>query len=158
MHKIKCFFLCIILAGSITAQELNARVTVVSTRVSGNVNKNAFLTLQTGLNNFLNNRKWTNETYTAVEKIDCNFLLNLESTEEVNVYKASLTIQAARPVFNTSYLSPIVNFKDDDISFKYVEFQQLDFNENRITGTDALVSNLTAVFGCPEPRLFQGIS
>ncbi len=103
--------------------------------------------MQTALTNFLNNRKWTNETYSPTERIDCNFLLNLESTNDVNVYTASLTIQAARPVFNTSYLSPIINFKDDDIIFKYVEFQQLDFNENRITGTDALVSNLTAVFG-----------
>lgn len=129
------------------AQELNARVTVVATRVNNTVNKNAFLTLQTALNNFLNNRKWTNEAFTAAEKIECNFLLNLESTDDANVYRGSLTIQAARPIFNTSYVSPLINFKDDDIVFKYIEFQQLDFNENRVTGNDALVSNLTAVFG-----------
>ena len=98
------------------------------------------------MNNFINNRKWTSETYAANERIECNFLLNLESTGDVNVYKASLTIQAARPVFNTSYVSPIVNFKDDDVMFKYVEFQQLDFNDNRVTGSDGLVSNLTATF------------
>ncbi|MBK7884203.1 MAG: DUF4835 family protein [Chitinophagaceae bacterium] len=72
--------------------------------------------------------------------------MNLESTDEVNVYNASLTIQAARPVFNTSYLSPIINFKDDNIAFKYIEFQQVEFNDNRVTGSDALVSNLSAVF------------
>jgi len=127
------------------AQELNAKVTVVATRVGNSVNKNAFLTLQTALNNFLNNRKWTNELYGPNEKIECNFLLNLEQASETNVYNASLTIQAARPVFNTSYLSPIINFKDDNITFKYVEFQQLEFNENRVSGSDALVSNLTAV-------------
>ena len=75
----------------------------------------------------------------------CNFLLNLESTDELNVYAASLTIQAARPIFNSSYLSPIVSFKDDNISFKYQEFQQLDFNENRVSGNDPQASNLTAV-------------
>ena len=74
------------------------------------------------------------------------FLLKVESTDDINVYKANLTIQAARPVFNTSYLSPIINFQDENISFKYLEFQQLEFNENRVTGSDALVSNLTAVF------------
>jgi hypothetical protein len=146
MRKIKILLLLFCITKNIEAQELNARVSVISTRVGNNVNKNTFQTLQTALNNFLNNRKWTSETYAPNEKIDCNFLLNLESTEEVNVYKASITIQAARPVFNSTYLSPIINFKDEDISFKYIEFQQLDFNENRITGSDAQVSNLTAVF------------
>jgi hypothetical protein len=55
-------------------------------------------------------------------------------------------VQAARPVFNTSYLSPIINFQDENVTFKYLEFQQLEFNENRVTGSDGLVSNLTAVF------------
>ena len=147
MRKIKFLILFLVVVQSAQAQELNARVTVVTTRVGNNVSRNTFNTLQTALNNFLNNRKWTNEGYQANEKIDCNFLLNLESTDDQNVYKGSLSIQAARPVFNTSYLSPIINFKDDDIAFKYIEFQQLDFNENRVTGTDALVSNLTAIFG-----------
>lgn len=147
MNKIKLLLLSFLMVGSVMAQELNARVTVVATRVNNTVNKNAFLTLQTALNNFLNNRKWTSEAFTAAEKIECNFLLNLESTDDANVYRGSLTIQAARPIFNTSYVSPLINFKDDDIVFKYIEFQQLDFNENRVTGNDALVSNLTAVFG-----------
>lgn len=146
MHKIKFLLVFFLVANTVKAQELNARVSVVSSRVGNNVNKNTFLTLQTALNNFLNNRKWSTETYTPNERIECNFLLNLESTGETNVYKATLTIQAARPVFNTTYLSPIINYKDDDISFKYVEFQQLDFNDNRVTGSDAQVSNLTAVF------------
>lgn len=128
------------------AQELNARVTVNSSRVGNTVNKNTFQTLQTALTNFLNNRKWTSDKFLPNEKIDCNFLLNLQSTEEANVYSASLTIQAARPVFSTSYLSPMVNYQDEDILFKYIEFQQLEFNENRVSGTDPQASNLTALF------------
>lgn len=131
---------------SIIAQELNAKVTVNSSRVGNTVNKNVFQTLQNALTNFLNNRKFTSDKFLPNEKIDCNFLLNLDQTTEANVYTASLTIQAARPIFNSSYLSPIVNFRDEDISFKYVEFQQLEFNENRVSGTDAQASNLTAVF------------
>ncbi len=128
------------------AQELNARVTVVSDRVGNNVNKNVFQTLQKALNNFLNTRKWTTDVFGVSEKIDCNLLLNVEPGAETNVYNASLTVQAARPVFNSAYLSPIINFKDDNITFKYIEFQQLDFNQNRVGGSDALISNLTAVF------------
>jgi hypothetical protein len=128
------------------AQELNARVTVSAKQVGSNVNKNTFMTLQTALYNFINNKKWSKDVYAPNERIDCTFFLNLEATDEANVYSGSLTIQAARPVFNTSYLSPIINFKDDDVTFKYVEFQQLDFNDNRVTGSDGLVSNLTAIF------------
>ena len=143
------FILLIILLNSVnivSAQELNARVTVNSSRVGTSVNKNTFQTLQTALNTFLNNRKWTNDNFLLNEKIDCNFLLNLQPTNDANVYSASLTIQSARPIFNSSYLSPIINFQDVDFTFKYIEFQQLEFNENRISGSDGLVSNLTAIF------------
>ncbi len=128
------------------AQELNARVTVNSSRIGTTVNRNVFQTLQTALTTFLNNRKWTKDVFLVNEKIDCSFFLNLQPGNDANVYSASLTIQAARPVFNTSYLSPIINFQDEDVIFKYIEFQQLEFNESRVAGTDALLSNLTALF------------
>ncbi len=128
------------------AQELKANITVVSNQVGSNVNQLVFRTLKEALNTFINTRKWTTEPFQPNERIECQFFLNLQPTEELNVYDASLTIQAARPVYNTSYLSPIINFKDDIVKFKYVEFQQLDFNENRVSGSDALVSNLTAIF------------
>lgn len=127
------------------AQELKANITVASNQVGNNVNQNVFRTLQTALNNFINTRKWTPDNFQPNERIECSFFLNLQPTGDLNVYNASLTIQAARPVFNTSYLSPIINFKDENITFKYVEFQQLEFNENRVSGSDALISNLTAV-------------
>jgi len=145
MNKIIAFIIFCFAGLSLQAQELNAKVTVVATRINNTVNRNTFMTLQTALNNFLNNRKWSSEPYAANEKIDCNFLLNLDQTSETNVYSASLTVQAARPAYNTSYLSPIINYKDDNVIFKYVEFQILEFNENRVSGSDALVSNLTAV-------------
>lgn len=146
MHKFRLIILLMIFPFSGNAQEINARVSVLANRVGNNVNRNTFNTLQTALNNFINNRKWSADNFDPNEKIDCNFLLNLEPTQEQNVYSAQLTIQAARPVFNSSYQSPLINFKDESIVFKYVEFQQLEFNDNRVTGSDPLVSNLTAVF------------
>ena len=145
MLKINLLLVLAFMVKISAAQEIKANVTVISNQVGNNVNQNVFRTLQTALNTFINTRKWTSDTYTPNERIECNFLLNLQSTGDLNVYNASLTIQAARPVFNTSYLSPIINFKDDNIIFKYVEFQQLEFNENRVSGSDALVSNLTAI-------------
>ncbi|MGN6531730.1 MAG: DUF4835 family protein [Ginsengibacter sp.] len=146
MNKVFLFFLLIFFTSVTNAQELRARVSVLSNRVANNVDKKAFQTLETALNNFVNNSKWTTDTYGTNEKIDCSFLLNLESTGDPNVYKASLTIQSGRPVFNSSYVSPVINYQDNDVIFKYVEFQQLEFNDTRVSGTDPLVSNLTAVF------------
>jgi hypothetical protein len=125
-------------------QEIQARITINSSRVSSQIDKKVFQTLQTALNNFLNNRKWTTEAFQPNERINCNFLLNINQATEANVYKASLTIQAARPVYNTSYETPLINFMDDAVTFKYVEYQQIEFNENRIGGSDALASNLSA--------------
>lgn len=127
------------------AQELQARISINSSRVSSQVNKNVFQTLQGALNNFLNNRKWTKESFQPNEKIVCNFLLNISEAVNTNTFKATLTIQAARPVYNTAYETPLINFMDEDLVFKYVEYQQIDFNENRVSGTDALSSNLSAV-------------
>ncbi|MBS1748366.1 MAG: DUF4835 family protein [Bacteroidetes bacterium] len=128
------------------SQELNAKVTVASGQIRSTVDKKVFQTLQTALVNFLNSRKWTQDAYQQQEKIVCNFLLNLTKEVEPNVYGAVLTIQAGRPIYNSSYMSPIVNFQDNDVTFKYIEFQQLDFNENSVSGTDPLTANLTAVF------------
>lgn len=127
------------------AQELQARFTVLAQRVSNKVDKKVFQTLQTALTNFLNNRKWTNDGFQNNEKIQCNFLLNIDQDLDNNIFKGKLTIQAARPVFNSSYDSPIINFIDDDVAFRYVEFQPVEFNENRVQGNDPMVANLTAI-------------
>lgn len=127
------------------AQELRARVSVLTNQVASNVDKKVFTTLQTALYNFINTRKWGTDAFQNEEKIDCSFLFNLQSTSDLNVYKATLTVQSARPIFNSTYLSPIINFQDNDLTFKYVEFQQMDFNENRVSGIDPLASNITAV-------------
>ncbi len=140
------FLLCLMCVATVMqAQELKANITIVSSRVGNTVNPSVFRTLQTALNNFINNRKWTSDNFQPNERIECNFLLNLEASGDPNTYNADLTIQAARPIYNTSYLSPIVNYRDESITFKYVEFQQLEFNENRVSGSDGLASNLTAV-------------
>ncbi len=130
------------------SQEIQARLTVNinKDKIPTTVDRKIFQTLQTGLTNFINNRKWTNDAFQTSEKIQCNFLLNINDVAGQNVYRSTLTIQAARPAFNSTYQCPLINFIDDNLVFKYVEFQPIEFNENRVQGSDALVSNLTAVF------------
>lgn len=137
------FFLVSAISGT-KAQELQAKLTVNSSRIGTQVDKKIFSTLQTSLNNFLNTRKWTKETFQPSEKIVCNFLLLLTQAEN-NVFQATLTIQAARPVFNSSYETPLINFIDENVSFRYVEYQPIEFNENRVSGSDPASANLTAV-------------
>lgn len=129
----------------IFGQEFQAKVTVNATRINSTIDKKVFITLQNQLNNFINNRKWSNDQFKANEKIDCSFLINLESVTDANIYKCSLIIQAARPVFNSTYQAALVNFQDADFLFKYVEFQPIEFSDNRVQGNDALIGNLTAI-------------
>ena len=142
------FLLLIVLCALSTitySQELRSKVTVMANRVPTTVDKKIFQTLQTQLTNFINNRKWTPDVFQPQEKIECSFLLNIDQVLETNVYKASLTVQAARPVYNSSYVTALVNFQDADVTFRYVEYQPIEFNENRVQGSDAFASNLTAI-------------
>jgi len=146
MRKLVFIILLLVtLTGITEAQELQARLSVVTSRISSQVDKKVFQTLQGALTNFLNNRKWTSDNFQANEKIQCSFLITLNQALGDNVYKGTLAVQAARPVYNSSYQSPIINFLDDNITFRYVEFQPVEFNENRVQGTDAIAANLTAV-------------
>jgi hypothetical protein len=133
-------------AFSSQAQEMQAKVIVLSQQIGTSVSKSVFTTLQTELNNFVNHRKWTGDVFQPQERIQCTFLLNLQSQVDDNTYKASLTVQAARPVFNASYQSPLVNYQDPEVTFKYVQYQPVEFNESHVTGNDPLAANLTAVF------------
>ena len=145
MKKLSVFFLLLVFAGQLSAQELQAKFSVLANKVNAKVDKKIFQTLQTGLSNFLNNRKWSNNTYQVNERVKCNFLLSIDQELGDNIYKASLTIQASRPVYNSAYESTLINFIDNDVTFRYVEFQPIEFNENRVQGNDPMVANITAV-------------
>jgi len=146
MRKKYFFFIVAIgmtLSG-VHAQELYAKVTVLANRVPSTVDHKVFQTLQGAIFNFLNNRKWSNESFQNNEKIACNFLINISSAGDNNTYQANLTVQAGRPVFNSSYQSPLINYNDESFTFRYVEYQPLDFNENRVQGSEPYAANLTA--------------
>jgi hypothetical protein len=144
----KKYFFFIVAMGmtlsGVHAQELDAKVTVLANRVPSTVDHKIFQTLQGAIFNFLNNRKWSNESFQNNEKIACNFLINISSAGDNNTYQANLTVQAGRPVFNSSYQSPLINYNDESFTFRYVEYQPLDFNENRVQGSEPYAANLTA--------------
>lgn len=127
------------------AQEINCRVAVQHAKIQ-NVDPQVFTTLERAVTEFMNTRKWTTDEFATNERIDVNILLNLtEKTAEEDVYRATLTISATRPVYNSSYTSPLINYQDRDVVFKYSQFTPLQFDDNRVSGTDPMASNLTAV-------------
>lgn len=130
----------------VRAQELNCKVQVQHAKIQ-NVDPQVFRTMERSISEFMNTRKWTGEEYAANERIDINVMFNITSKPDVNedVYTATLNIQSSRPVYNSGYTSPTINFIDRDIVFKYAQFTPLQFDDNRISGNDALSSNLTAV-------------
>lgn len=125
------------------AQELNCKVKVMYDRIQGR-DKEIFTSMERGITEFMNTRKWTTEQFQTNERIECNILINLTAQIEQDVYEGTINIQATRPVFNTGYNSSIVNHIDREFKFRFNQFTPLQFDDNRVTGNDAFTSNLTA--------------
>jgi hypothetical protein len=129
---------------STVAQELNATVTLQTSKVENQVDPKTFIQLQSQLKDFLNQRKWTSDAFSNEEKIDCNFYITIESMVSLGVYEAKLSIVSNRPVYNSAYTTPLLNMQDANFIFKYQLSQPIEFNENRVQGSDPLAANLTA--------------
>jgi len=112
----------------IISQELNAQV-IVNSNLVNQTNQQIFETLEKSLNEFLNNQSWTNREFLNNEKITCSFIFTLSSYKN-DKFEGTLQVQSQRPVFDSNYDSPILNFLDKDIEFKYQEFQPLFFNRS----------------------------
>lgn len=127
----------LLMAISSMAQELNCNLQINSDMIQGS-NKSVFNTLQKSASEFINNRRWTDLTFTDAERIECNMTIIIQKAED-DVYTAEIQVQARRPVFNSAYNTTLFNFRDNDFVFNYKEFEVLEFNENVIS------SNFTAV-------------
>jgi len=125
-----------ILAAQAQNSELNARVTINADRVPG-TSTQIYTTLETALNAFINNKKWTNASFAVNERIDCTFTIILSDVTD-NTFKGEIQVQARRPVFNSSYTTTLFNFRDTQFDFEYTEFEPLEYAENVVN------SNLTA--------------
>jgi len=138
----KSLFVVILLVVSVLqvgAQELNARVQVSAQQIQGSTNKEVFRTLQKALFEFVNDRRWTNHIYSPEERIECTFQINISEQISSDNYKGTMQIQANRPVFGTNLNTVLLNYRDVDIQFQYVEHQSLEFNETTHS------NNLTAI-------------
>ncbi|AVI51555.1 DUF4835 domain-containing protein [Pukyongia salina] len=118
----------ILIIATAHSQELNCTVTIDAEQ-TGQPNQQVFRTLEQQLTEYINNTKWTDKIYKNQERIDCNFTLIITSYES-DSFGATMQIQASRPVYGSTYDSPIYNYNDRQCNFDYIEFQPLVFNIN----------------------------
>ena len=128
------------------SQELNCNV-VVDASQTGNENLPVFKNLEKQLTEFINNTTWTNKTFAPQERIDCSMYIII--TNRVgDAFNASIQVQSSRPVYGSSYSTPIYNFNDRDFTFRYSEYQNLIYNPNQF------VSNLISVLAFHVHMIF----
>jgi hypothetical protein len=150
----------IIAAGSLLrlhAQELNCKVSVQGLQIT-NVDQSIFATMQQQIFDFMNARSWTQDAYAPVERIDCSIFINIESSPSQDAYKATITVSSNRPVFKSSYMTPMLNFLDRDFLFSYSPGQPLEFNANNYNGNLAAVLSFYAylIIGLDAESFAQG--
>jgi len=131
---VSCFF------QTAEAQELRAQVTINAPKLQ-KVDPKVFKTLTTQITEFLNDRKWSDNTYKLEERIEMTVQINIDQELSDTRFTGQLLIQSSRPVYNSSYNSALLEWVDKDFTFDYVEYEALDFSDNQY------FSNLTAVLG-----------
>ncbi len=127
MHKI-IIFLIVSTFGISNSQELKCSVKVNSVKLPP-ANQQAAKSLETSLNEFVNSTIWSTTIYKPNEKISCSMTIDIDTYESDN-YVGSIQVQSSRVAFNSTYATPIFNFNDKNFSFKYLEFENLNFNPN----------------------------
>ncbi|MCK4466644.1 MAG: DUF4835 family protein, partial [Bacteroidales bacterium] len=138
LKKITLFFFSFLVTVLVYSQELRCNIQIISQQIQG-TNKKIFQTLQTAVYEFMNNRNWTNHVYDFNERIECNILINLTKQLSADEFKGTIQVQSRRPVFNTTYNTTMINFLDNNMHFRYVEFEPLLFDET------THLSNLTSI-------------
>lgn len=123
---------------SLAAQELNCAVSINASQIQTS-DAGIFRDMEKAIEQFMNGRKWTNDTYKPHEKVVCNFLITITKMPAIGSFSAAVQVQSARPVFNSSYTSLLFNFADREWEFEYVESMPLEYNDNTFT------SNLTSM-------------
>lgn len=138
MKKLILLWIGLLFVSGLTAQDLNVRVQILSPQIQ-NPNQRIFSILETNVRDFLNNRRWTSDPLQAQERIDCNFVITINSWDGASNFKAEAQIQSSRPVYGTSYNTTVLNINDKDFDFSYSEGQPIDYNDQNFT------SNLTSL-------------
>lgn len=128
----------IMVFSALQAQELNTKLTINTNKLQS-ANTQLFAGLERTLNQLLNEHKWTDAAFNKSERINCNVTIYVNEMAEGNVYKGEIQISAQRPVYNSTYVTSLFNYRDTQFEFSYVQGQTFDFNSFNVD------NNLVAV-------------
>ena len=134
MHMKKVFILAFMAVATLSAhaQELSAKVTINHNQIQG-TDASVFDNLQETLEQFINEKQWTSLQFQQNERITCNFNITVTKYDNSsNVFTCNALIQANRPVWNSAYTTTLYNNRDNDFTFEFQQFDQLEFNEEII--------------------------
>lgn len=133
-YTIRLFILLVIICVTniCNAQELRCNVTVNSDQIQG-TNKSVFNTLEQTLSEYINSTTWTDLTFADTERIECNMMLIVKAVSPEGLFTCEWQIQSRRPVYQTTYSTPVLNLKDDHFIFTYQEFDRIEFQPNQFT-------------------------
>ena len=133
-------FLCLLFSSSLHAQELQAKITINRSKVQG-TDASVFENLQQTLEQFVNERQWTDLQFQQNERIVCNFNITIDKyVQAENRFECTALIQANRPVYNSAYTTTIYNNTDKEFQFTFAQFDQLNYNDETVD------NQLTALF------------
>jgi hypothetical protein len=117
---------------TVRAQELQVKININTQQVEGS-DKSVFDNLKQTLEQWMNDRQWTELQFQKHERIVCNFNLTVTKyNKSENSFECTAMIQANRPVFNSSYNSTLYNNKDGDFNFQFAQFDQLNYNDEMV--------------------------
>ncbi len=136
------FFLLLLACGTAAAQELRCNISVSSQKIQG-TNRELFSNMQRDMHEFINNKRWSGYVFSYDERIECSLHFTLNEQVGSDLFKGTLQVRVSRPVYNSSYSTPLLNYKDNDIEFVYHEFETLEYNE---AGENSNLVNLLAFY------------
>lgn len=126
------FLFGLLVCSNVKAQELQAKVTINHNQIQG-TDASVFENLQQTLEQFINDRQWTNLQFQKNERIVCNFNITVTKYDQSsNLFTCTALIQANRPVYNAAYTSTLYNNRDANFNFEFAQFDQLNFNEETV--------------------------
>ena len=139
-YNILILGILILLSSGTFAQELNCQVQINAQQIAMGDNA-MFDAMQRSVYEFMNTRRWTNDKYAPTERIDCSMVIQIDKQLSTGFYEATFQISSSRPVYGSTYTSTLFRFQDEQVRFKYMQFDVLDFSDN------AYISELTAILG-----------
>lgn len=156
--QIILFLLGYLTCATLSAQELNCKVTVNADQIQG-TNRTVFESLEKSITEFMNERRWTDFEYLTEERIECSIYLIINH-QSGNSFAGEMQVQSTRPVHNTNYKSPIFSFKDQNVEFSYYEGDALTFDEtsfgNNLTEMLAYYAYIIVGTDCDSFALMSG--